>query len=78
MRRFGHLLYQNMDIINDDLIPTLVFRIADDGSLVHMNEKMEVVDAIHCISDNVSAVTPDLLQIPKVRWYNTLAEMLCN
>ena len=40
---------------------------ADDGSLVHMNEKMEVVDAIHCISDNVSAVTPDLLQIPRVR-----------
>ena len=33
---------------------------------------------MHCISDNVSAVTPDLLQIPKVRWYNTLAEMLPN
>ena len=40
---------------------------ADDGSLVHMNEEMEVVDAIHCISDNVSAVTLDLLQIPRVR-----------
>ena len=25
---------------------------ADDGSSVHMNEEMEVVDAIHCISDN--------------------------
>ena len=31
--RFGHLLYQAREMFDDDLTPTIVFPIADDGSL---------------------------------------------
>ena len=31
--RFGHLLYQDREIFNDDVRPTILFPIADDGSL---------------------------------------------